>query len=119
MLECQPVESQERVWSRGKRLDLGVKDPCKGRRPGLGRRGSFAEERKEAFFEVAGASLRDFLEEYPAPGTWRGQAASWRRQRRVAELLARACAAEWWCVWPAAPGARALMAPLVAGREAH
>lgn len=63
------------------------------------------------------------MEEPPATRTVRGQAASWRR-----------LAAALWSSWSAhaqrlglgvcgretpAPGAGALMAPLVAGREAH
>lgn len=75
-----------------------------------------------------GGHLGDSVEATPAPpaglpaapGAARGEAAPWRRRRRGnwrahAQPGSRArCGAR-----PGAPGARTLMVPLVAGREAH
>lgn len=67
---------------------------------------------------MAGVILGDFLEEAPpsphsAPRAVRGQAASWRWLAAGPRAAARTCAAAGVSQPPA------LIAPLVAGREAH
>lgn len=100
---------------------LEIPGDCPGEEGGLGweEEDDLPGEKRRGVFEIAVVNLRDFPKETPAAGAVRGRlppGGGGRGERRGSR--ARACAGRGG-VRPGAPGAPALMAPLVAWREAH